>query len=378
MTCRVCRGVLRPPARGRRPVYCSRACQARAYRSRRDPPVPAPAEPEPAGRRRQIVEAVWRIAAERGLQMATVREIATEAGVSPRVVQYHFADKHHLLVTALRMLHRDNERRARERIAALRDPADPRAVLRATLEELLPLDDQRQTSLRVLTAYYARSLTDPALAEVFLPGDSPLEDLVAALITAAGPKPSIDVAHEADLLVGGVSGLGLDLLHRRRTRADVRRTIDYHLGRILTDWVLRPASPGDVEAVAELRAVVLRADLERLGRYDERRVRQRLRDGFVPAHTWTIEVDGAFAGCVALRPDGEVVWLEHFYLDPALQGRGIGSAVLDRLLERCDRDGVVVRLNVLRGSPARRLYERRGFTLDAEDDVDVFMTRRPA
>ncbi|WP_203979427.1 TetR/AcrR family transcriptional regulator [Planotetraspora silvatica] len=235
MSCRVCRGPLRPSGRGRRPVYCSRACQARAYRSRRHPPVPAPAAPEPAGRRRQIGEAVWRIAAERGLQMATVREIAAEAGVSPRVVQYHFTDKHHLLVTALQMLHRENERRAQERIAALRDASDPRVLLRATLEELLPLDEQRRTSLRVMTAYYARSLTDPALAAVFLHEGSPLEDLVAALITAAGARPSIDVAREADLLVGGVTGFGLDLLHRRRTRADVRRTVDYHLNRILAE-----------------------------------------------------------------------------------------------------------------------------------------------
>lgn len=226
---------MRPPARGRHPIYCSRACQARAYRSRKNPPVPAPAAPEPAGRRRQIAEAVWRIAAERGLQMATVREIAAEAGVSPRVVQYHFTNKHHLLVTALQMLHRENEHRAQERIAALRDASDPRVLLRATLEELLPLDDQRRTSLRVMTAYYARSLTDPALAAVFLHEGSPLEDLVAALITAAGARPSTDAAREADLLIGGATGLGLDLLHRRRTRADVRRTLDYHLNRILAE-----------------------------------------------------------------------------------------------------------------------------------------------
>lgn len=231
--CRVCRGPLRPATRGRRPVYCSRACQARAYRSRRNPPVPEPAAAEPGGRRREIIEAVWRIAAERGLRMATVREIAAEAGVSPRVVQYHFSDKHHLLVTALRTLHRDNERRARARIAALRDASDPRVLLRATLEELLPLDDQRRASLRVLAAYYSRSLTDPALAAVFLHAETPLEDLVAALIAAAGARPAIDPAREADLLVGGITGLGLDLLHRRRTRADVRRTLDYHLDRIL-------------------------------------------------------------------------------------------------------------------------------------------------
>ncbi|WP_426567530.1 N-acetyltransferase family protein [Streptomyces canus] len=147
---------------------------------------------------------------------------------------------------------------------------------------------------------------------------------------------------------------------------------------IVGDWGLRPASVADVEAVAELRAVVLRADLERLGRYDEQRVRQRLRDGFAPAHTWVIEVGGTFAGCVSLRPAEDAHWLEHFYLTPHLQGSGIGAAVLRGLLEQCDHDGSRVRLNVLRGSPARRLYERHGFTLEAEDAVDVFMVREPA
>ncbi len=134
----------------------------------------------------------------------------------------------------------------------------------------------------------------------------------------------------------------------------------------------------DVEAVAELRAVVLRADLERLGRYDGRRVRQRLRDGFAPAHTWVLEVGGAFAGCVSLRAGEDGHWLEHFYLAPYLQGSGIGTGVLRVLLEQCDRDGTLVRLNVLQGSPARRLYERHGFTVEAEDPVDVFMVREPA
>lgn len=146
----------------------------------------------------------------------------------------------------------------------------------------------------------------------------------------------------------------------------------------MADWEIRPASAADVEAIAELRAVVLRGDLERLGRYDAWRVRQRLRDGFEPAWTWVIEAGGEFAGCVALRPDEDARchWLEHFYLAARLQGAGIGSGVLRELLERCDRDGVpVVRLNVLQGSPARRLYERYGFVVEAEDSVDVFMVR---
>lgn len=147
---------------------------------------------------------------------------------------------------------------------------------------------------------------------------------------------------------------------------------------IMADWELRPASPADVEAVAEVRAVVLRPDLERLGRYDEHRVRQRLRDKFAPEHTQVIEVGGVFAGCVTLRPAADGHWLENFLLATHLHGSGIGTAVLRDLLGRCDREGIVVRLNVLQGSPARRLYERHGFTVETEDPVDVYMVREPA
>jgi ribosomal protein S18 acetylase RimI-like enzyme len=143
------------------------------------------------------------------------------------------------------------------------------------------------------------------------------------------------------------------------------------------EWVLRSAEPRDVEAIAELRAEVMRADLERLGRYDEHRVRQRFRDSFSPQHTSVIVADGAFAGCVTVRPAEDGWWLEHFYLATGLQGRGLGSAVLGTLLRQIDADGVLVRLNVLQGSAAQRLYERHGFTVESEDPVDVFMVRQP-
>ncbi|MER5206841.1 GNAT family N-acetyltransferase [Streptomyces sp. NPDC002825] len=146
-----------------------------------------------------------------------------------------------------------------------------------------------------------------------------------------------------------------------------------------TNWALRPGRAEDVEPMAELRAEVMREDLARLGRYDEHRVRQRLRDGFSPAHTSVIELDGALAGCVTVRPheDGEGLYLEHFYLAPETQGRGIGTAVLRRLLDRADAAGVPVRLVVLQGSAARRLYEREGFAFESEDPVDVVMVRNP-
>ncbi|MFE2976893.1 GNAT family N-acetyltransferase [Streptomyces sp. NPDC059258] len=142
-------------------------------------------------------------------------------------------------------------------------------------------------------------------------------------------------------------------------------------------WALRAAESSDIEAIAELRATVMRADLERLGRYDEHRVRQRLRDSFSARYTSVITVDGDLAGCVTVRPAEDRLWLEHFYLAPRHQGRGLGSAVLRTVLARTDAQGMTVGLNVLRGSAARRLYERHGFVREAQDPIDVFMVRPP-
>ena len=139
-------------------------------------------------------------------------------------------------------------------------------------------------------------------------------------------------------------------------------------------WTLRPATANDLEELVELRAVAMRPDLERLGRYDEHRVRQRLRDAYTPEHTRIIEVDGEFAGSISMRPAEDRQWLEHFYLAPQHQGRGVGSAVLRSVLD--EAAGTTVALNVLQGSPARKLYERHGFVTEAEDPVDVFMVRK--
>lgn len=135
---------------------------------------------------------------------------------------------------------------------------------------------------------------------------------------------------------------------------------------------LRSATPTDALWIAELRAVVLKDDLERLGRYDPVRVRQRFLDGFDTELTQIILVDGEAVGSIAVRPAIDGQWIEHFYIDPAQQGRGLGGSVLTEIMRR-NADSRAFRLNVLTGSPAQRLYLRHGFTVDSQDPIDVFM-----
>ncbi|MFF4740071.1 hypothetical protein ACFY2W_29955 [Streptomyces sp. NPDC001262] len=100
----------------------------------------------------------------------------------------------------------------------------------------MPLDEQRASALRAFAAYYARSLTDPALPAVFLAAEQPLEALVGDIIeagrAAGNTAPGLGVRHEADLLVSGATSLGLDVLHERRSLADVQAVLDYHVSRI--------------------------------------------------------------------------------------------------------------------------------------------------
>src|SRR5258706_3094469 len=95
---------------------------------------------------------------------------------------------------------------------------------------------------------------------------------------------------------------------------------------------LRQSQNSDVETIANLRAIVLRNDLTRLGRFDEEKVRQRFRNSFDSVHTWIIESDSSFVGCVALKPTLDGYLLEHFYIYPNYQGQVVGSHVLLKLL----------------------------------------------
>ncbi|YCK39829.1 TetR/AcrR family transcriptional regulator [Actinomadura sp. ATCC 39365] len=187
-------------------------------------------------RRRQIAEAVWRLATRGGLEDVTLRQVATEAGVSARLLQYYFGTRDQLLLGALKILNDDAERRARERLALLGDAPGMRAIVRGVLLELLPLDEERRNRHLVYAAYFVRFLADPALAEVARDAPLALENLVAGLIAQGqelGQAPrDVDAAAEAAFLLAGAEGIRSSVLLGRRSAADAVAMIDHQLARV--------------------------------------------------------------------------------------------------------------------------------------------------
>lgn len=114
---------------------------------------------DPRLRRRELAEAVWRVIRRDGLEHASVRNVAREAGLSMGSLRHYFASQSELMTLALRMVIDGIE----ERVAALEPADDPHRHAVQVLRELLPLDVRRRAENEVWLAFTARAMTDPQL-----------------------------------------------------------------------------------------------------------------------------------------------------------------------------------------------------------------------
>jgi AcrR family transcriptional regulator len=201
---------------------------------------PVPKRVDHEERRRQIAGALLRTAAVRGLHATGMREVAAEAGVSLRLVQYYFGTKEELLLAGMQHLAARFGERAMTRIRRARETggqASPRDVIAAILAEALPADDERRTFAVLNAAYFALSLTDPALATApLVKNTNAVIDVIAAQLRtsqAAGDTPAhLDPDAEALSLLAMAAGLGNSVLADQSSAERAQAVIDYHLDRL--------------------------------------------------------------------------------------------------------------------------------------------------
>src|SRR3954447_24188469 len=113
-------------------------------------------------RKSQIVEAVVRLTLKGGLTAATFREVAAEAGVSVRLVQYYFGSKDELLLATQRHVAERSVERLNACVAAT--DGSPKAWLRAFMGSFIPTDDDSRVAMLMYVALHTESLVQPALA----------------------------------------------------------------------------------------------------------------------------------------------------------------------------------------------------------------------
>ncbi|BCT76627.1 HTH-type transcriptional regulator PksA [Sinomonas cyclohexanicum] len=133
-------------------------------------------------RRLELVDATWRIIAERGLDAATMREIAAAAGFTNGALKPYFDSKDRLLDFAFEHIFDQTNRRMEEATAGLTG----RDALRAYCHEILPLDEDRLAEARVAIAFWNKAVRDPAKAALHERSMDQWRTAIAGFLAASG------------------------------------------------------------------------------------------------------------------------------------------------------------------------------------------------
>src|SRR5690625_1068235 len=99
---------------------------------------------DPARRRQQVADAVFRVVARDGMGEASLRNIADEAGLAIGSVRHYCGSHQELMAMVLEALQQSFESRFERHLEQLRSirpgSADYRRLLERVLAEFLPLD----------------------------------------------------------------------------------------------------------------------------------------------------------------------------------------------------------------------------------------------
>ena len=149
--------------------------------------------------------------------------------------------------------------------------------------------------------------------------------------------------------------------------------------------MIRPAGPQDVPFLRDMLRHAYYWRVDRVSESGEPPVRRYVERWGRPGDTGLIAIqDFQKVGAAWYRlftesnagygfVDGETPELS-IAIVPSRRGGGLGSELLDALLDRARADGyAAISLSVEKGSPAVGLYERHGFERVGDDDGGVTM-----
>ncbi|MBK5267572.1 MAG: TetR/AcrR family transcriptional regulator [Acidimicrobiia bacterium] len=183
-------------------------------------------------RRIQIIEAVVRTTVSGGLQAATFRSIAKEAGLSVRLVQYYFGTKDQLLADTLQQVGNEAVARIGEALQGLGSDPRPKARIDTILAQFLPLDSERREAMLVFIALRTAALTDPSLGTSQEAGlDTSLIETIQheleRAVAEGEARPGTVPHSEAVVLVATMTGIANGLLAGTFSAEEARNLLDY-------------------------------------------------------------------------------------------------------------------------------------------------------
>ena len=140
---------------------------------------------------------------------------------------------------------------------------------------------------------------------------------------------------------------------------------------------LRAATKGDLRATFEIAEDAMRGYVEATwGRWDAEEQEYQHRVNFDPSTYRIILVEADVAGFLAVEVLPDCLWLVKLYLRSRHRGRGIGSQVLQGVIDEAQAQGKPLHVRVLKvHTRAQALYARHGFAITGHGAERLVMSR---
>ena len=149
-------------------------------------------------RRLELVDATWRIIARQGLESATMREIATEAGFANGALKPYFPTKDTLLEFAFSHVFN----RTNQRIAGVTAGKAGLDALRAFCLEVLPLDEERVNEARIVVPFWQRAINDRQKAAIHQQSMDEWLSAIRRFLAEARDSGDVSAAVDDSVLAG--------------------------------------------------------------------------------------------------------------------------------------------------------------------------------
>ncbi|MCM3094342.1 MULTISPECIES: TetR/AcrR family transcriptional regulator [unclassified Cytobacillus] len=112
-------------------------------------------------KRKTIAEAAWNIIKEEGVESASIRRVAAEAGMSAGALRHYFSTQDEMLLFIMNYYLEEGKKRSQNKEWSEK----PLRAVEEVLLELVPIDDEKKAETSVWWIFALRSLTSDTLKE---------------------------------------------------------------------------------------------------------------------------------------------------------------------------------------------------------------------
>ena len=136
----------------------------------------------------------------------------------------------------------------------------------------------------------------------------------------------------------------------------------------------RAAVEKDVDFLYSLHVATMKQYVDQVWGWEDVYQESLFRKNYVPANIQIIEYDDKDIGMLSVEEREGDVFLSTIEIRPEYQGKGIGTAIIKKMVADSAKKTKPVTLQVLKVNPAKGLYERLGFEVVEETKTHYRMS----